>query len=486
MALFGTYWNNVARAAAANDAVKVRELVGEQSPNQVDDEGRTGLQIAATNGNLQIAAILIKAGASLDQKDKLGNTALHLAADRNQVEMAQLLIDVGAALDADNRNGMTPLMLAASRGNAAIVQALLAKGANARKTDFTGRDALSWANDSRRPAVVQLLQRAAVKALRLRCPSRRPSLDEIRALLAHLPGPDLEAGTAAATRERQLTKPAGALGRLEELAAWLATWQARHPPRLRPPAHRRVRRAITGSRRAASRPTRAAVTAQMVQNFIAGGAAVNQLCRTVDADLRVYEMNLDTPTADIVEAPAMSEEECARAIAYGMMAVEPGIDALAVGEMGIANTTVAAALCMGLFGGDAADVDRARAPGSSAPRSNRSARSSPRRSRGTGRRRRSRSRLLRRLGGLEFAAMAGAILAARMGRVPVVLDGFSAGAAAAVLYAADPRAIDHCVAGHVSAEPGHRLLLERLGKRPLLDLGMRLGEASGATLPCSC
>src|SRR5260370_17645581 len=101
----------------------------------------------------------------------------------------------------------------------------------------------------------------------------------------------------------------------------------------------------------------------MVQNFIAGGAAVNQLCRAIDADLRVYEMNLDTPTADIVEAPAMSEAECARAIAYGMMAVEPGIDALAVGEMGIANTTVAAALCMGLFGGDAAAWT---APGSAA------------------------------------------------------------------------------------------------------------------------
>jgi len=90
--------------------------------------------------------------------------------------------------------------------------------------------------------------------------------------------------------------------------------------------------------------------------------------------------------------------------------------------------------------------------------------------------------LLRRLGGLEFAAMAGAILAARMGRVPVVLDGFSAGAAAAVLYAADPRALDHCIVGHVSAEPGHGRLLVRIGKPALLDLGMRLGEASGATL----
>ena len=163
LALFGSYYDNIARAAAANDAMKVRQLVGEHSPNQDDGEGHTGLQIAAANGNLQIAAILIKAGANLDLKDKLGNTALHLAVDRNQVEMAQLLIDVGASLDVDNRNGMTPLMVAASRGSTAIVQALLAKGANARKTDFTGRDALSWANDSRRPAVVQLLQRAASK-----------------------------------------------------------------------------------------------------------------------------------------------------------------------------------------------------------------------------------------------------------------------------------------------------------------------------------
>jgi nicotinate-nucleotide--dimethylbenzimidazole phosphoribosyltransferase len=219
----------------------------------------------------------------------------------------------------------------------------------------------------------------------------------------------------------------------------------------------------------------------MVQNFISGGAAVNQLCRLIDADLRVYEMNLDTPTADIVDEAAMSDEECARAIAYGMMAVEPGIDALAVGEMGIGNTTVAAALCLALFGGAAEDwtgpgtgvagaaLDRKREIVASAVARHRPQAGDP-------------FDVLRRLGGLEFAAMAGAILAARMGRVPVVLDGFSATAAAAVLYAADPRGLDHCVAGHVSAEPGHRLLLDRLGMRPLLDLGMRLGEASGATL----
>src|SRR3984957_7672007 len=180
------------------------------------------------------------------------------------------------------------------------------------------------------------------------------SLDEIRALFAHLPGPDLEAGTATALRERQLTKPAGALGRLEELSHWLAPWQARHPPRV---DHPRTS-VFDGNLGVAARGVSAypaAVTAQMVQNFIAGGAAVNQLCRVVDADLRVYEMNLDRPTADIVAAPAMDEAGCAKAVAYGMMAVEPGLDALAVGEMGIGNTTVAAALCLALYGGDAAE-----------------------------------------------------------------------------------------------------------------------------------
>src|SRR5262250_1699532 len=177
-------------------------------------------------------------------------------------------------------------------------------------------------------------------------------LDEMRALLAHLPGPDLEAGTAAAARQVQLTKPAGSLGRLEELAVWLATWQAQHPPRL---DHPRTL-VFAGNHGVAARNVSAypaSVTAQMVQNFIAGGAAVNQLCRLVVAGLQVYEMNLGTPTGDIVVEPAVTEEECAKARAYGMMAVEPGIDALGLGEMGIGNTTAAAALCAGLFGGTA-------------------------------------------------------------------------------------------------------------------------------------
>jgi len=311
-------------------------------------------------------------------------------------------------------------------------------------------------------------------------PEPATNLEEIRALLTHLPGPDLAAGTAAAARQAQLTKPPGSLGRLEELAIWLATWQARHPPRL---DHPRTL-VFAGNHGVAARGVSAypaAVTAQMVQNFIAGGAAVNQLCRVFDAGLKVYEMNLDTPTGDIVVGPAMGEEECAKAMAYGMMAVEPGIDVLAVGEMGIGNTTSAAALCAGLFGGVA---ELWAGPGTGVAGTALNAKRIAIAEAVARHRPEARDPfdMLRRVGGLELAAITGAIIAARLGRVPVVLDGFASTAAAAVLFAVDRHALDHCVVGHVSAEPGHRRLLEKIGQRPLFDLGMRLGEGSGATL----
>lgn len=306
------------------------------------------------------------------------------------------------------------------------------------------------------------------------------TLDEIRALMGHLPGPDLEAGSAAATREAQLTKPAGALGRLEELTHWMATWQGKHPPSADHP-----RTAVfAGNHGVASRGVSAypaAVTAQMVQNFVAGGAAVNQLCKIIDADLRVYEMALDEPTADFTTAPAMSDEECAHAIAYGMMAVEPGIDVMALGEMGIANTAAAAALCCGLFGGTAADWV---GPGTGVAGAALERKIAVVDEAVTHHRREAGDAfdLLRRLGGRELAAITGAVIAARRARIPVVLDGYACTAAAAVLFAQDRHALDHCIVAHRSAEPGHARLLAKLGKAPLLDLGMRLGEASGATL----
>lgn len=306
------------------------------------------------------------------------------------------------------------------------------------------------------------------------------TLADIRAVLREFPGPDLDAASRAATREATLTKPAGALGRLEEITSWLASWQGRHPPRLDRP---RVC-VFAGNHGVAARGVSAypaAVTAQMVQNFIAGGAAVNQLCRVADAELRVYEMALDQPTADFTQGPAMDEATCARAMAYGMMAVEPGLDLLCLGEMGIANTTSAAALACALFGGAATDwtgpgtgvagdaLQRKIETVAAGVARHRAAAQDP-------------FELLQRLGGQELAAICGAVMAARLARTPVLLDGFACTAAAAVLYAADRHALDHCQVAHVSAEPGHRRLLQAIGKTALLDLGMRLGEASGAAL----
>jgi nicotinate-nucleotide--dimethylbenzimidazole phosphoribosyltransferase len=306
------------------------------------------------------------------------------------------------------------------------------------------------------------------------------SFDEIRAVLASFPGPDGDAARDAAAREAQLTKPAGALGRLEEISAWMATWQGRASPRCNRP---RVA-VFAANHGVAARGVSAfppSVTAQMVQNFIAGGAAVNQLCAAFDADLRVYEMALETPTADLSRGAAMDEGECARAMAYGMMAVEPGLDLLCLGEMGIANTTSASALCLGLFGGNGADwvgpgtgvagaaLAHKNAVVDEAAKLHFAEKRDP-------------LDVLARVGGFELAAIAGAVMAARLARTPVLLDGFACTAAASVLYAMDGHALDHCMVAHRSAEPAHVRLLARIGKTPLLDLGMRLGEASGAAL----
>jgi nicotinate-nucleotide--dimethylbenzimidazole phosphoribosyltransferase len=302
--------------------------------------------------------------------------------------------------------------------------------------------------------------------------------DDIAKSLENLPAGDADARRAAEARDAELTKPAGALGRLEDLAAWCAEWQGRHPPRLDD-----VQVVVfAGNHGVTARGISAfphEVTVQMVANFEAGGAAVNQLAEAAGATLDVVALDLETPTADLSADPAMSEADCAGAFRRGFDAVRPDTDALVVGEMGIGNTTVAAALCTALWGGDAADW---AGPGTGldgdgvalkarviadAMAVHGAALDDP-------------LEALRRVGGREIAAMAGAALAARMNRTVVVLDGFVATAAVSVLEKMRPGALDHCVAGHVSAEPGHRRLLERLGKAPLLDLGMRLGEGSGA------
>jgi nicotinate-nucleotide--dimethylbenzimidazole phosphoribosyltransferase len=304
--------------------------------------------------------------------------------------------------------------------------------------------------------------------------------DDIRALLAKMPKADEAAIAAASEREAQLTKPAGSLGRLEEISAFMAGWQGS----ARPHVDRPLVAVFAGNHGVVAQgvsPFPQSVTQAMVANFTAGGAAINQICKVFDISLKVYELALEKPTGDITQEPAMDERTCAATMAYGMeaLAIEP--DLLVLGEMGIGNTTAAAAIFNAVYGGEAeqwvgrgtglddAGLKRKAEAVRAAVARHKPDLKDP-------------LEVLSRLGGREIAAMAGAILAARIRRTPVVLDGFVVASAAAVLHALDASALDHCLAGHVSAERAHGEALKRLGKIPLLDLGMRLGEGSGAAL----
>ncbi len=303
--------------------------------------------------------------------------------------------------------------------------------------------------------------------------------DDFRALLRELPGPDTAALVAARDRDRQLTKPPGALGRLEEIAMWLAAWSGRSPAVTRPLVaifagnHGVTKHGIT--------PFPPSVTQQMVENFAAGGAAINQICVTYDLGLKIFDLALDYPTGDITSEPALSERDCAATMAFGMEAIAGGTDLLCIGEMGIGNTTIAAAINLALYGGEAEEwvgpgtgsegdvLQRKIAAVKQAVEFHKEHLNDP-------------LEVMRRLGGREIAAMAGAILAARMEKIPVLIDGYVATAAASILKAANPTALDHCLIGHVSGEPGHLKAIGKLGKTPLLALGMRLGEGTGAAL----
>ena len=307
-----------------------------------------------------------------------------------------------------------------------------------------------------------------------------PNVAAFEAALDTLPTPETSAIEAARARQGQLTKPPGSLGRLEDIACFLAGWQGRERPRI----DRGRALIFAGNHGVAARGVSAypaAVTAQMVANFEAGGAAINALAGAAGLDLRVIALDLDRPTADFTHEPAMSEAECLAALSAGAAAVEDGLDLILVGEMGIGNSTAAAALAARSFGGtatawvgpgtgvDAHGLARKTEVVMAGLAAHRDA---PARAFET----------LRRLGGREIAGIAGAVLAARHKRVPVVLDGFISGAAIAPLAAQNPAIADHCLAGHQSAEPGHARLLARLGLEPILTLGMRLGEGSGAAV----
>jgi nicotinate-nucleotide--dimethylbenzimidazole phosphoribosyltransferase len=290
--------------------------------------------------------------------------------------------------------------------------------------------------------------------------------------------PDNTSMAAVAARAERILRPTGALARLDQLAVWLAGWQRTTQPRVERPVAL-VFAADHGVAAAGVSAYPAEITASMLQAFRAGVSSINVMAAQVGARVDAIDVGVGRPTADLRFAPALDHERFGDAIAAGRAAVAAAdADVLVLGEMGIGNTTAAAAVCAALCGGPSRDwVGRGtgvddeglarKAAAVELARERISGCTDP-------------LEVLREVGGAELVALAAAIVEARARAMPVVLDGYVTAAAALPLACANPDALAHCVAGHRSAEPGHRRVLDRLGLEPLLDLGMRLGEGSGA------
>lgn len=289
----------------------------------------------------------------------------------------------------------------------------------------------------------------------------------------------------ARERQAQLTKPPGSLGKLEELAVFLAGWGQTPEPKATQ-AKVIIFAGNHGVTRQNISPYPMDVTKQMVANFENGGAAINALTGTLNIDLSVASLDLEKPTGDISCEPALNESELLDALNIGAHAVSAEIDVLCLGEMGIGNTTIAATLAAACFGGSGQDwagagtgldnqgiahkakvIDQSLARYKQSTSHNNS---------------KCAFDIMMHLGGRETAALVGAILAARQMRIPVILDGFVVSASAAVLLLAYEKALTHCISGHLSHEFAHKHLLEKMKLSPLLQLDMRLGEGTGAVL----
>ena len=304
------------------------------------------------------------------------------------------------------------------------------------------------------------------------------SLNDYLSAITSIPAADDHARKQAQDRQGQLTKPPGSLGRLEDLAIWMASWQGTEKPKLTAPACL----IFAGNHGVASLGVSAfpaEVTAQMVGNFAAGGAAINQLTAAAGTSLDVIALDLDNPTADFTQSAAMSVDETLDAMTQGAAAIPQDADLVLVGEMGIANTTAAAAVGLATLGGSAADWV---GPGTGVDADGISLKADVI-TKGVALHKDAMTNglaVLASVGGRELAAIAGAVLAARHRNIPVLLDGFISTASALPLLMDNPAALEHCQISHRSQEPGHHKIIEKTGKMPIIDLGLRLGEGSGA------
>ncbi|MGZ4700944.1 MAG: nicotinate-nucleotide--dimethylbenzimidazole phosphoribosyltransferase [Ilumatobacteraceae bacterium] len=296
--------------------------------------------------------------------------------------------------------------------------------------------------------------------------------------LASMPAGDRDAADAVRTRAADILRPAGALARLDDVAAWVAEWQGTSAPAVHKPAAL-IFAADHGIAAAGVSKYPIDVTAAMLAAYRAGKSTISAFAAIAGATVEAIDVGVGRPTGDIRVESAMSPERFEEACAAGREAVE-GLDAdlLVLGEMGIGNTTAAAAVVAALSGGG---VDQWVGRGTGVDdeglaRKRDAVRTAVERIAGVT----DPLEVLREVGGAELAAITAAIVAARSRRLPVLIDGYVVTASALPLHAAAPGALDHCQVGHCSAEPGHRRLLQQLGKLPLLDLEMRLGEGSGA------
>src|ERR1051325_93001 len=324
--------------------------------------------------------------------------------------------------------------------------------------------------------------------------STRPSL---RAALDAIVPLDAEAAETARRHVDSLTKPLGSLGRLEELGVHLAAIQGRAPR-----VDQKALAIFAGDHGVTARGVSAypaAVTLQMVLNFLRGGAAANVLARQAGASVTVVDVGVDHDfgdapglvsrkirrgTRDLCAEDALTADECLRAIDAGLEITREhagrGVDCLIAGEMGIGNTTAATAIFCALYGLQPADivgrgtgVDDAGLQRKREATERALARHGPRREP---------LEILASLGGCEIAAITGFAIGAAASRVVMLVDGYIATAGAAIAVALDPRIRDFLIFAHRSDERAHGMVLERLGARPLLDIGMRLGEGTGALL----
>ena len=280
--------------------------------------------------------------------------------------------------------------------------------------------------------------------------------DDIRAVIGELTSADQAASVASLGRLAHVAPP-GALGALEPVVGWIAGWRGAAV------LHRPIIALFAGAHAGSD----VAATRAELEAIAAGAAPVSRTAQHLGAGLDVFDLAIDRPVADPRLGPAMSERECAATMAFGMEALAKQPDLLVLGALGGGTSRAAAALA-----GALADVEIEADLAAAVGRAHAEAGGDP-------------LQLLRQLGGRETAAICGAIVAAGTQRVPVLLEGYPAAAAAAVLHAVSPAAIAHCRVGQVGGRPGHRRLVEQLGLGPLFDLGIALEDGTGSTAALS-